>query len=173
MDLSNTIPTTTTRECGSCEECCFVAEVKEGIIQKNACQKCPFQQNGCKIFGKPERPKVCIDFQCGWLRGAGTEEDRPDKSGIMVSVNKIEDSTWIVAMDLKKNAHRTTGKNIVIDMLNKYKLPVIVVDHDNLEKGKGDYVIIHDSMLPRAGQLIGNFLNDISINMKEYELIIH
>lgn len=164
---------TQSRSCGACEACCYVAEVKEGIVNKPACQKCPFQGNGCTIFGKPERPQVCIDFQCGWLRGVGDDQDRPDKSGIMVSVNQIEGKNWIIAMDLVKNAHKTTGRNIIQAMLDQYQLPVIIVDYDNLVGGKGDYVAITDSMLPRSSQLIGDYLGDLADNTKIYKLIIH
>lgn len=174
MDFAkSTQPAATSRVCGNCEECCFVAQVDLGPQIKPACQKCPFQNNGCNIFGKPERPQICIDFQCGWLRGAGSPEDRPDKSGLMVSVNEIEGRRWIIAMDLRKNAHRTTGKNILIDMLIRYQLPVIVVDYANLEKGRGDYVVIHDSMKPRASKLIGKHLGAIREDIQIYDLIIH
>lgn len=91
----------------------------------------------------------------------------------MVSINQIESGFWIFAMDLKKNAHKTTGKNIIQAMLNKYKVPVIIVDYDNLEKGKGDYVVIHDTMLSRSSKLIGDYIGDISADMKIYDLIIH
>lgn len=160
------------RECGDCEVCCYVAEVKEGIVDKPACKTCPFQSKGCAIFNKPERPQVCVSFQCGWLRGAGKENDRPDKSNVMVSVNQTNGGVWIMVMDLEKNAHRTTGKNIIIDMIDKYNLPAIIVDYDNLEKGKGDYVVLKKDLEKRASAIMGEQVYQLEENINIYKLII-
>lgn len=170
--MNNDSQILTKRECGECEVCCYVAEVKEGIVNKPACRTCPFQNNGCAIFDKPERPQVCSSFQCGWLRGAGKEKDRPDKSNVMVSVNQMNGGVWIMVMDLEKDAHKTTGKNIVIDMINKYNLPAIVVDYDNLEKGKGDYVVLKKDLEKRAYAIMGKHTHQLEEDINIYKLII-
>jgi len=166
-------PQLITRKCGDCEACCYVAEIQEGDFYKPACKRCPFLDHGCSVYNTPKKPQVCTDFNCSWLRGAGSESDRPDLSHVMLMVNKVDGSDWIFAMDLAKNAHLTTGKNIIVDMINKNHLPAIIVDYDKLEKGKGDYVVIHDSMLARSSQLIGDYIGDLTDNMKIYKLIIH
>ncbi|EKD80003.1 MAG: hypothetical protein ACD_40C00217G0002 [uncultured bacterium] len=38
-------------------------------------------------------------------------------------------------MDIQKNAHKTTSKGIILDMIKTYYFPVIVVDQANLAKG--------------------------------------
>lgn len=158
--------------CGSCTVCCHVAEVKEGIVQKPACQNCPFQDRGCKLFGQPQRPQVCQDFQCSWLRGYGDKNDRPDKSGVMVSVNHFNGGTWIMVMDLVQNAHRTTGKSIIKDIAQKVGLPVIIVAHKHLKTGKGDYVILKKSLEPRSRQIMGDFIEKYTADLNVYKLII-
>ena len=147
------------RTCGNCTACCHIAEVNEGIITKPACTACPFLDHGCKLFDQPERPQVCRDFQCSWLRGYGNSEDRPDKSGVMVSINNINGGTWIMVMDLVKNAHFTTGKHIIIDIATQVGLPVIIVDYDNLKEGRGDFVIINKMLKKRSVALMGKFID--------------
>jgi len=165
----------TKRECGECDVCCVVAEVNEGQFNKPACVACPYlNKTGtkrCGIFGKAQRPQICSDFKCGWLRGAGKNKDRPDKSNVMVSVNNFNGGRWIFVLDNKKDAHKTTGKSIIIEMINKFNLPAIVLDYDHLEKGKGDYVIITDNMKPRSSQILGDLIEDFD-DMKIYKLII-
>ena len=51
---------------------------------KDAGVRCRFQSEpfGCAIHCS--RPTVCRAFKCGWLRGAGPEEMRPDLCGLVV-----------------------------------------------------------------------------------------
>jgi hypothetical protein len=30
------------------------------------------------------KPAPCVAFRCGWLLGAGGEDDRPDKGGVLI-----------------------------------------------------------------------------------------
>lgn len=160
------------RTCGGCTVCCHVAEVKEGIVQKPACTACPFLDHGCKLFDKPDRPTVCNSFQCSWLRGYGDTSDRPDKSRVMVSVNRINGGTWITVMNLDKEAHLTTGKKIIVDVASKVNYPVIVVESNNLEKGRGDYVIIKQSLESRSNRIKGQFISKYTDTMNLYKLVI-
>jgi len=69
------------RQCGSCTKCC------EGWLQADIYghkmfpgKHCNFlKQSKCTIYDN--RPDVCRDFECGWLRDDGTlfdEWTRPD-----------------------------------------------------------------------------------------------
>jgi hypothetical protein len=160
------------RQCGDCSACCHVAEVKEGIVNKPACSACPFLNRGCTLFDEPTRPLVCSSFQCSWLRSYGNDSDRPDKSGVMVSVNHMNGGTWINVMDLVKNAHLTTGKNIIVDVASKVDYPVIIVDYDHLEKGMGDFVIIKQSLEANSNKIKGELISTYTDTMKLYKLII-
>jgi hypothetical protein len=160
------------RTCGDCSVCCYVGEVKESIVNKPSCAVCPFLDHGCTLFAKPERPSVCNSFQCSWLRGFGDDVDRPDQSQVMVSVNRMNGGTWINVMNLKPQAHLTTGKHIIIDVASKVDYPVIIVEYKNLKHGKGDYVIIKDSLQSRSTKIRGDFIANYTDTMKLYKLII-
>ncbi len=72
------------RPCGECSACCTalgVAEIKKdaGI----ACCHIGQEGKGCSIY--PDRPRSCRDFQCLWRIGAGTDDERPDRVGIVLN----------------------------------------------------------------------------------------
>jgi hypothetical protein len=48
----------------------------------SACSNC--RSRGCSIYN--ERPDECRAFVCGWLEGVGATADRPDRSGVVLSV---------------------------------------------------------------------------------------
>lgn len=74
------------RSCGECTACC------DGHIIGNAYghdfglgKKCFYLvQQKCTIY--ETRPEVCRKYQCAWTQGLLPEEHRPDKTGLMVSV---------------------------------------------------------------------------------------
>jgi Fe-S-cluster containining protein len=70
------------RNCGECVACCQIYAIPEldkpgGVLCKHACK-------GCNIY--PTRPKMCREFRCHWLNGYFKEEDRPDKLGVVFSM---------------------------------------------------------------------------------------
>ncbi len=72
------------RICGECTVCCNVHEIQALPTPKPAgqwCQHCTIGV-GCQIYN--ERPQVCKDYLCGWRKGVGKEEDRPDKGKIVI-----------------------------------------------------------------------------------------
>lgn len=73
-----------TRSCGFCNACCVNFSVEAiGKPEYTPCQhlKCGIKK-GCSIY--QERPAVCESFFCEWVLGhIGTENDRPDKIGVM------------------------------------------------------------------------------------------
>ena len=87
--------------------------------------------------------------------------------------SNINNGPWIFAVETRKNAFRTTGKNIVIDMARKYDIPVIVSDHKSkYPEDKGDYIVIKDSLLPRTNKIRGKFLWKLADDIGVYELVI-
>jgi Fe-S-cluster containining protein len=69
------------RECGGCTACCTVCEILE--LDKPIRTKCEHEcEIGCAIY--ENRPKTCQLFFCAWLRGFGTEDERPDKLGLFI-----------------------------------------------------------------------------------------
>jgi len=76
-----------TRKCGSCAVCCKIMQVPEFVRAKGAwCPKArPGDPRGaCSIYN--DRPVGCRGFACLWLLGAGLDDDRPDKMGVMFAV---------------------------------------------------------------------------------------
>lgn len=175
--MQNIDPLAPNRQCGSCEMCCVYTEIREGDFFKPACTGCPLldrsspSAHGCSVHSTSKQPRACAEFECSWLRGFGGENDRPDKNGVMVSVNQVDGKNWVFVMDIKKNGHKTTGKKIILDMVKTYDFPVIVVDHANLAHGTGDYVILKDSLLPRSGQIAGTKLSSLNKNVHIYKLL--
>jgi hypothetical protein len=148
-----------TRQCGACDICCTVAQVEGVGFRKPAWQACKYSCDGCVLYNRDERPTICSQFQCAWLRGAGLEQDRPDNSGIMVSVNNLNGGNWIFAIETKANALLGSGKNIVLDAAAKINLPVIVVDFNSRPpKDFGNRVIVKNSLLKRSTSIMGDFV---------------
>jgi len=98
----------TLRPCDECYACC----VWLGI---NALKKFPGQscrhldgnlgpKTRCAIY--QTRPDSCIHYSCGWRAGLGQATDRPDKSGVLVSIYPNGD--WEPGQDIKSIAATIT-----------------------------------------------------------------
>lgn len=79
------------RECGDCTECCTVLTVDTPDFKKPAGTPCVnLTARGCSIHAV--RPTICRTWFCGWRRVAGLpEEARPDRSGLLVSLNFVRE----------------------------------------------------------------------------------
>ena len=162
------------RTCGNCAVCCFVGAVP--AIRKPAHCACPHQEGkGCSIYGASIRPKVCSDFQCAWLRGAGHLGDRPDLSNVMCSFNAFNGGQWVFVIETKPNAALTTGKNIIHQLSLSVPFPVIIVDYGKKPPNDfGDRVVVKDSLASRSKRIAGKFLRylDDQRSIKVHELIV-
>lgn len=163
------------RECGPCDVCCNIAAVPE--ISKPAHTPCKFMKQCkggcCSIFGQPERPKVCSSFLCGWMRGAGSKDDRPDKNGVMFSRNIMENGQQLyVAIELKENAIKTTGREMAIETARTADIPMIVVKYESKPPtDSGDWVVVSDKLLPRCMRIVGESVERLSDDVGMYELV--
>jgi hypothetical protein len=74
-------------------------------------------------------------------------------------------------MELKENAFKTTGKNIILDIISKLDIPVIVSDF-NTPRGQdyGDYVIIKKDLEKRSNNIRGEFMFEFSDGVNVYKL---
>jgi len=163
------------RKCGSCSICCEIAEVRGNDFYKKPHRMCKFHKEGvgCTIFNDAKRPSMCHTFKCAWLMGLGEENDNPHINKVMVSLNEFNGGRWIFVIDVEKNAHLTTGKNIILDMIDKYHLPVIISDSESrFPNDKGDYVIIHKNLENRSKYIMGEFISKFSEDANVYKLII-
>lgn len=87
------------RHCGDCRLCCKLLYIGEkgtidgepyefvhypGTWCKHAILKPGIA--GCELHGTPRKPLACTSFQCLWLMGCGDEEDRPDKTKVVATL---------------------------------------------------------------------------------------
>jgi len=70
------------RNCGECSLCCFTHTVEPVPTEHHEwCVYCK-STGGCGIY--LERPINCRVFRCEWLEGMGSDDERPDKTNIVV-----------------------------------------------------------------------------------------
>ena len=108
------------RKCGDCIVCCVYLNIDVPELKKKALSHCPhvqahadevvgesvcFSGKGCTIYEK-RPPDPCRGYRCEWLDGHGAEEDRPDRSGVLVDrMKNIKNAVevrqlWYGAADL-------------------------------------------------------------------------
>jgi len=72
------------RSCGRCTMCCYVFEVAAVPTRGYEwCKHCAVGV-GCRIYAA--RPPECASFYCLWRMGFGTDEDRPDRHGVVMDL---------------------------------------------------------------------------------------
>lgn len=84
------------RKCGECRLCCKLLAVGKAEypddFQKPQGEWCKHSCDiGCAIYAT--RPKDCAEYECTWFSGVFEEDDRPDKSKIVVSLEHGESVT--------------------------------------------------------------------------------
>ena len=157
------------RECGECSVCCYIGAVP--ALDKGPHEHCRYECDGCSIYGRPERPFDCKEFECSWLCGFGDDESRPDKSGVMVSINDLNGGRWTFVIETKANALETTGRGIVSQMARKFNFPIIVADHKSKPPDdKGDRMIIREEFVKHTKRMRGEFLGHLD---EEKSLLIY
>ncbi len=83
------------------------------------CQYLAANSQGCSIH--QVRPKICRDFQCGWLMGlVADEECRPDKLGLLV-MNQHNDlgERNLKFVECRENAFLEHGFNLADNLLQR------------------------------------------------------
>lgn len=92
------------KECGECHACCAGVLVGSAYGNKFGAKygSCSFLvDKECSIY--KDRPETCKSFQCAWTQHLFSEEDmRPDKSGLMVSVETDKDNKQYLAVSVFK-----------------------------------------------------------------------
>lgn len=145
------------RTCGPCTVCCYIGEVPE--LGKGPHTLCPHQGVGCGIFGQPERPMVCSGFGCAWLRELLPEDARPDRIGVMFSLNFTERGVVALAIEAAPGALETTAREALVHLAHLVKCPIIVSSFESKPpEDRGDFVVVRDELAPRARAIIGEIL---------------
>jgi Fe-S-cluster containining protein len=85
--------------------------------------------NNCTVY--KTRPAACQGYNCAWVLGAGEEEDRPDKSGIMfdnIAPSKLIEG-GLLAKPLWLHAEREeAGSNAIENVSRSTNAPVLVLE---------------------------------------------
>jgi Fe-S-cluster containining protein len=75
------------RKCGPCYACCIYLGIAE--LKKWPAQTCKYldgslgAETRCSIY--PKRPTACQTYACAWVKGLGSEDLRPDLSGLLIT----------------------------------------------------------------------------------------
>jgi len=78
----------TPNPCGDCTVCCTVLAVDDGDFHKPSFTPCSHLcEKGCDIYSS--KPSICTGFYCMYavLADFFRDDDRPDKSGIVIAIN--------------------------------------------------------------------------------------
>ncbi|SRR5258708_6083397 len=87
----------TSRTCGECSLCCKLLPVAELDKEANLwCQHCR-PGNGCSIYNA--RPRVCRDYQCGWLLGVLDDNRYPINCHMVVTLPFETSPACMVVVD--------------------------------------------------------------------------
>jgi len=86
----------------------------------NSCQN-------CGIYAT--RPPVCRDYACMWLAGHGSEDDRPDRCGVMVdSMTPV--SNALRGVPLRAGAQDTVRGQLAVERISRSDgRPVMVCEY--------------------------------------------
>ena len=93
------------RECGECTACCtwLVANIYGWEIGNG--KSCPFLEcGGCGVH--KARAKVCEGYFCAWAQELISEEMRPDKCGVIVSVENNENGQYLRLTSIKEKINK-------------------------------------------------------------------
>ena len=120
------------RACRPCSACCTHLPISAGAVglrPKPAGTACPHVcATGCSIY--PNRPKLCVDFCCVWLRDRSWAEAwRPDRSGLMCLREEIAPGLPAAAVyEILPGALQGPAAAEIIAALKRTTVAVAVVD---------------------------------------------
>lgn len=114
---------TNTRSCGPCTACCTMLNIDE--LMKPEGQDCKsLRSSGCSRYA--DRPRTCKEFFCLWRFGNILDEDqRPDRTGVLLYVGQDESFLFLMAMCRDENTAER-AKTGLKQLAELTKLPVVV-----------------------------------------------
>jgi len=88
-------------ECGGCTACCTWLHGSAYGYEFGGGKSCKFLcETGCSVH--KARPKVCEGYFCAWAQELLAEEMRPDKCGVLASVENNERGQYIKLVSIKE-----------------------------------------------------------------------
>lgn len=113
------------RTCGTCRLCCKLVptwEVGTGPdgqpyeFAKPARQWCKHAgPGGCAIYTSPAKPWTCRTWSCMWLMGWGSDELRPDRSRVVLALERQLDQTHLVLYADRAGAPYTLAMGALVE----------------------------------------------------------
>lgn len=85
------LPLLPDRECGGCVECCRVIPLNLPELSKPTGQLCAYCVDGAGCSVHAIRPQTCRTWFCLWRVIELSDDWRPDRSGVVVRPDGIED----------------------------------------------------------------------------------
>lgn len=125
--------TLATRECGECTACCTAMAIRE--LDKPGLEPCAHVTcQGCSIY--PDRPKSCREFLCAWRAGIGTDDQRPDRLGIVLSMTEPGHPVYpaLLINEVWPDALRDNAAAVVPYIQDLASRMVLVLVRDGLPK---------------------------------------
>lgn len=120
------------RECGECSVCCTYLRIG-APLDKPGLTPCVhladpaddgYTARGC---GRQcDKPPVCIEYRCAWLDGHGEEEDRPDRSGMLID-NVLRIHNTVQAKPIRAGAHDTPSGIVAVERVARSARRVALV----------------------------------------------
>ena len=136
MDIITTSKSLDKRSCGECVACCVYLKISE--LNKPGLTPCQHlkeltgehtcsTEGGCSVY--EDKPTVCRDYRCLWLNGHGAEEDRPDKSGLLMdTIHQVGNA--IECKPIWEGADKqTAGLKAIYRMSQSTGKPVLVTTY--------------------------------------------
>ena len=93
------------RECGECTACCTWLQGSAYGYEFGGGKSCKFLcETGCSVH--KARPKLCEGYFCAWAQELLAEEMRPDKCGVLASVENNENGQYLKLVSTKKEINK-------------------------------------------------------------------
>jgi hypothetical protein len=114
------------RECGECTACCTWLIGTSFGWKFGAGKSCKFLEcNGCGVH--KARPECCRDYQCAWSQHLFPDEMRPDRCGLLISVEQNENGQYLKVLVINKERD-TKSIEYLKNWGEKMNTPVIFVE---------------------------------------------
>lgn len=130
------------RRCGTCTACCVHLWIPE--LDKAEGDPCPALKNHqCSMY--EARPGTCREWRCMWIDGFGKPTDRPDKTGLLVYVqrhtSKLSEETVAVWETAPGALEARAGKK-VMKRLRAEHSDIFIRHHDKTVtiEGSGEFM---------------------------------
>jgi len=119
------------RPCGDCTACCTWLKGSAHGYKFGGGKSCKFLcETGCGVH--KARPEVCRNYQCAWSQYLLPEEMRPDKCGVLASVENNENGQY-----LRLTLTNDTINNDILEYFKEWGIkmntPVLYLNNNNWE----------------------------------------